>query len=118
MRMRLLLSLVLLASTTAASAQEKISPCAWRTARAFSEELNKSELSDKIKHCFVTCLVTIECSRFSARTLGWAKEFADLLGMGQAEIADLAANELGIDLALKGRATSAPECRSACALYY
>jgi hypothetical protein len=113
-----ILSLVLLFSVTVAQAQEKITPCAWRTAKGLSEELNKTDLSDKIKHCSVTCLVTLQCSRFSARSLGLAKEFADLLGMGQAEIADLAANELGIDLALKGRATSATECRSACSLYY
>jgi hypothetical protein len=97
---------------------EKITPCAIKNGRAMAKELNEKPLKDKVKHCTLTCVVTQECSQYSARSLGYIKEILDLMGMGQADWDDISANELGIQLAVTEKAQNKLECYQQCQLNY
>lgn len=101
-----------------ALAKPKVTPCAIKNGRDLARQLNQRPFNDKLKHCALMCGVTLACSAGAARSLGYAKEILDLLGLGQAERADLEANERGIQLARAGRARSTPECIEQCGLYY
>lgn len=115
---RLLLIIVLTLPAFAQASDEKITYCAIKNGRAMAKELNEKPLLDKVKHCTLTCVVTQQCSQYSARSLGYLKEILDLMGMGNAEWDDLAANELGIQLATTERARTKLECYEQCQLYY
>ena len=118
MLLRLIFIFLLGLPAFAQANDQKITPCAIKNGRAMAKELKEKPLLDKIKHCTLTCVVTQQCSQYSARSLGYVKEILDLLGMGQAEWDDLAANELGIQLAISDRARTKLECYEQCQLYF
>ena len=115
---RLLVILLLTLPAFAQASDEKITPCAIKNGRAMAKELNEKPLLHKIKHCTLTCVVTQQCSQYSARSLGYVKEILDLMGMGNAEWDDLVANELGIQFAITDRARNKLECYEQCQLHY
>jgi len=74
--------------------------------------------NDKLKHCSVTCMLTLKCGAADALELGLLKEIKDLFGEGNAEWADLEANQTGAYQAIIGRARNDRECISRCQDYY
>lgn len=73
---------------------------------------------DKLKHCAVTCMLTLRCGASDALQLGVLKEIKDLFGYGNAEWADLEANQTGAYLGTIRRARSDQECITRCKDYY
>lgn len=74
---------------------------------------------DKFKHCSVSCYLTLRCSAAEVMLVGLAKEFEDVFGPGNAEIADLFADRAGIRLVTSGKAQNDAECVQHCnSLYY
>lgn len=69
---------------------------------------------DKFKHCAVSCLLTLRCPWIDVAEAGILKEFSDLLGYGNAEIADLRANRDGILFVLEGNAKTDDQCITSC----
>lgn len=76
-----------------------VTPCALNNGIEMAELVENMPIRDKAKHCSVMCVVTNKCSQYSARALGITKELMDIIGPGNAEVADLEANEFGIQLA-------------------
>lgn len=99
-------------------AAEEITPCALINGLPFAQTVNQLPIKDKAKHCTVMCYVTNKCSQYSARALGLTKELIDLLGPGNAERADLEANEFGIQLALKNPHLNKESCLEHCLYQY
>lgn len=69
---------------------------------------------DKYKHCAVSCLLALRCNPADVRQLGLFKEGIDLLGPGNAEMADLKADFKGVDFAVKKKAKTDDECIQKC----
>jgi len=69
---------------------------------------------DKFKHCAVSCYLTLRCSAMQVRTVGVLKEFRDLLGYGNPEIADIKADFYGVKLAKKKIAIHDEDCSRIC----
>lgn len=69
---------------------------------------------DKYKHCAVSCLLALRCNPADVRQLGLFKEGIDLLGPGNAEMADLKADFKGVDFAVKKKARTDDECIQKC----
>ena len=68
---------------------------------------------DKVKHCSFSCILAMKCTRVESYTVGYIKEFADLLGMGEPDWADIEANKKGIKLSkrLRNFNQCLPKCR-------
>jgi len=75
---------------------------------------NQANTYDKFKHCSVSCFLTLRCNATEVWMVGALKEFKDLFDDGNAEMADLHADEYGISLVTKGKATYDAECVSQC----
>jgi len=69
---------------------------------------------DKSKHCAVSCYLTLRCRPDQVRAVGLLKEFRDLFGYGNAEVADIKANFYGVNLAQKKIATRDEDCSRIC----
>jgi hypothetical protein len=100
------------------AAEEEITPCALINGLPFAQSVNRLPIKDKAKHCTVMCFVTHKCSQYSARALGLTKELIDLLGPGNAERADLEANEYGIQVALANPEITKEMCLEICTEHY
>jgi hypothetical protein len=79
---------------------------------------NQSNDRDKFKHCAVSCYLTLRCSAIEVMAVGALKEFKDLFDEGNAEIADLEADRLGIRLVTNGKADHDRECARRCEQHY
>lgn len=73
---------------------------------------------DKYKHCAVSCMLALRCSPSDVLEIGILKELADVVGPGNAEMADLRADYKGVDIAVKKEATTDKKCMDACHSYY
>ena len=73
---------------------------------------------DKNRHCTVSCMLSLKCGPTEAMTMGILKEIQDLFGPGDADMDDLAADALGVDLAFTRRARKDSQCLEQCDLYY
>ena len=69
---------------------------------------------DKFKHCAVSCYLALRCPAGQVRAVGVLKEFRDLLGYGNAEIADIKADFYGVKLAKKKIAQHDEDCSRIC----
>lgn len=56
----------------------------------------QSNPRDKFKHCTLSCYLSLRCPSTEVWNLGLAKEFVDVFGPGNAEMADLEADMKGI----------------------
>ena len=56
-------------------------------------------LDDRLAHCVASGLILRHCSASEALLAGWGKELRDLVGAGNAQRRDLAANRRGRDCA-------------------
>jgi hypothetical protein len=104
-------------SFSAQAGQEKIL-CSLLHAKAVVTKATAHSPQDKNRHCAVSCLLTLRCPPGEVLLVGVMKEIKDLLGPGQAEVADLEANLTGISLALKLAARNTHQCFEQCDLYY
>ena len=69
---------------------------------------------DKFKHCAVSCYLTLRCPARQVRAVGVLKEFRDLLGYGNAELADIKADFYGVKLAKRKIARHDEDCSRIC----
>ena len=79
---------------------------------------NQTNQYDKFKHCSVSCYLTLRCNATEVWMVGALKEFKDLFDDGNAEVADLRADEYGISLVTKGKAGYDAECARQCDAKY
>lgn len=79
---------------------------------------NQANTYDKFKHCSVSCYLTLRCNATEVWMVGALKEFKDLFDDGNAEVADLRADEYGISLVTKGKAGYDAECVRQCDAKY
>ena len=71
---------------------------------------------DKVKHCSYSCILAKKCGKYESYTVGYIKELADLMGMGEPDWADIAANKKGIKLAK--RISHINKCLPSCRKLY
>jgi len=74
--------------------------------------------NDKNRHCTVSCMLTLRCPSADVMMAGALKEIKDLFGPGNAEVEDLVADAIGVDLALFRIARTDKQCLKKCDLYY
>jgi hypothetical protein len=92
--------------------------CSALMGRSFYQELKPMRVSDKTKHCALSCYLALRCGSLESFHVGVIKEIMDLFGAGQAEWADLRANQQGITLARARRAKNQTQCLNECKLIY
>lgn len=108
---------LLLSLSSPAHAEAKFI-CSALVGRDFYRELKPMQISDKTKHCALSCYLGLRCGSLESFHVGVIKEIMDLFGAGQAEWADLRANQQGITLARSRRARNQAQCLSECKLIY
>lgn len=89
--------------------------CSYRNlkpAQTWLAEQNNSY--DKFQHCAVSCYLARRCSATEVRAVGVLKEFRDLLGYGNPEMADIEADFYGVNLAEKKIARHDEDCSRIC----
>lgn len=74
--------------------------------------------NDKNRHCTVSCMLTLKCPAVDVLAAGTIKEVQDIFGSGNAEVADLEADIIGIEIARSRAATTNDQCLATCDLYY
>lgn len=95
---------------------EKFIRCSWKNIPNAQTWIDQQYYNryDKFKHCGVSCYLTFKCRPGQVRLVGYFKELKDLLGPGNAEIADIKANSYGIKIAKKKYAVSNEDCARLC----
>ena len=88
-------TVVLQGCATVPTAGERAAPSALGCMRATVRERLPTGLDDKLAHCVASGLIVRHCSASEALLAGWGKELRDLLGAGDAQRTDLAANRKG-----------------------
>lgn len=73
---------------------------------------------DKYKHCAVSCLLALRCPASEVRQLGVIKEGLDVVGPGNAEMADLEADFRGVKFATSKKAKTDKQCMTLCQSHY
>lgn len=109
--MRLFITLVFLSLgiQTASAAM-----CSVNEGRYWYPRLKAMPITDKAMHCTLSCHLAIRCTSFESWSFGRFKELMDVLGPGNAEWGDLAANDDGLQLAKTKRAINIRECLREC----
>lgn len=72
---------------------------------------------DKAKHCAVSCILNLYCPTAEVVSVGLIKEIADLLGMGEPDLKDIKANNIGISFSTLGMSKNPSECVELCREY-
>lgn len=105
------------AATAAGPVREEFI-CSIRNLKRVKALATNHSTYDKNRHCSVSCMLTLKCDPIEVTSVGILKEIADALGFGNAELADLEADALGVELAMDGVVLTDNECMSHCDLYY
>lgn len=92
--------------------------CSQQVIRAYRPLIDQPQFTDKYKHCAMSCVLTLQCGRIEAGTVGVLKEIADLFTPGNADLKDLRADNAGISLVTRRYAENARECYVACRRLY
>lgn len=111
----LILTLIVLSSSAFAK-PEFI--CSYLHAKKVVPIAEAHSSNDKNRHCTVSCMFTLRCPVDDVLAIGVLKEVKDVFGPGNAEVDDLKADLLGIELAVKGAARTNKQCLQQCDLYY
>jgi hypothetical protein len=120
MKILLLLSILLstfnaFASSPKSSESEEIVPiCSLYFASSVKSKLLTEIKNDKYKHCAVSCMLANRCGAVDALEIGIYKELWDLVSPGNAEIKDIKADLIGINLSSKKSAINDYECNTQC----
>lgn len=102
------------ASTSHASVNKQAICVADHCQQAQDWVANQTNTFDKFKHCAVACYLSLRCPTRQVRTLSYAKELRDLLGYGNAEIADIKAGSYGIKIVKSDLANVDEDCVGLC----
>lgn len=73
---------------------------------------------DKLKHCSLSCMLSIHCLTAEVAVVGVAKEIADIFGPGNAEFEDLQADYKGIAIYTEHKVKKYSECVRLCEIPY
>lgn len=92
--------------------------CAVREGQVWYPKLKAMPISDKAMHCTLSCHLALKCSLLDSWTFGRFKEFYDIFGEGNAEWADLRADDEGLSIAIKGKADNITKCKTECLKIY
>lgn len=114
--MRLLLTLFFL--TIGMQSAYGSALCSISEGRYWYPRLKAMPITDKAMHCSLSCHLAIRCSIQESWTFGRFKEFWDIFGEGNAEWADLIANDRGLYIAIRGRASDMQSCLRECNKIY
>ena len=86
--------------------------------KSLSVKVNTPDVSDKYKHCSVSCMLTLRCGSLDTYSAGLLKELLDMMGMGNPEMNDIRANVTGIKLVKEKQVSNDEECMNACGGLY
>lgn len=98
--------------------------CAKDVVRQYEQSVRATQRGDKFMHCSLSCMIAYECGATQSMAAGVAKEIMDLFGAGNAEIADLKADRVGVKIGAQLRDQSyfigniENTCYSRCAEHY
>lgn len=106
--------LALLTSSLAFASEEENFICSALYVKSLSTKVNVPNVSDKYKHCSVSCMLTLRCGGLDTYSAGLLKELLDMMGMGNPEMNDIHANVAGIKLVKEKRVSDDGECMNAC----
>jgi len=101
-------------SFSAFAEEEELIICPLIYASSVKKIVEANGSYDKFKHCAVSCLLTLRCPAVDVMEIGILKELADMVGPGNAEMADLKADYDGVALAVKGKAKTDKACLAQC----
>lgn len=88
--------------------------CIYTEGHQLYERLTTAPLTDKVKHCTLSCHLALSCSATESLAVGVAKEALDLVGVGESDLRDIRADLAGIDFAQSGEAETTEDCMSLC----
>jgi hypothetical protein len=109
-----LATLLLSVSSFAAEDEKELILCPLFYLKEVKKTVEENGDFDKYKHCAVSCMLTLRCSPVDVMEIGFYKEFADVFGPGNAEMADLKADYYGISLVTSKDANSDSTCIQQC----
>jgi hypothetical protein len=113
---KILLLSVLLASTSLVATEKTFLPiCSSAKAKKLLRKIPAEEKRDKVKHCQMSCMLTLRCPSIDVYTFGLMKEFYDLFTPGDADTKDIRANRIGIRFVTRGGTTTDEQCYEVCA---
>jgi hypothetical protein len=112
------LFLVIASFSVLAEEKKTIPICSLYYASAVKKVVEANGHFDKFKHCSVSCMLTLRCPASDVLEIGILKELADVVGPGNAEMADLRADYKGVDLAASGKAKTDKTCMEQCHMIY
>jgi hypothetical protein len=115
--MRIFLYVVTLVFSSSLLAKEQLIICPALYYSSVKKVVEANGSHDKFKHCAVSCLLTLRCPAADVLELGIIKELADVVGPGNAEMADLQADYHGVKLGSIFRASD-KSCLTQCHLAY
>jgi hypothetical protein len=105
-----------LVSTSLFATEKTFLPiCSAPKAKKLLKKIPAEEKRDKVKHCHMSCMLTLRCPSIDVYTFGLMKEFADLFTPGDADTKDIRANRIGIRFVTRGYSTTDEQCYEACA---
>ncbi len=73
---------------------------------------------DKLKHCALSCMLSIHCPTPEVAVVGITKEIVDIFGPGNAEYADLQADYKGIEIYITNKVQKYDDCVRLCEVSY
>ncbi len=92
--------------------------CVMKNASPIIEIAQEANTTDKQKHCFVSCALTLKCEAGEVLLMGISKEIWDLITPGNADMEDIWADIKGIEFAERGVARNQGQCFNFCSQYY
>jgi len=114
--MKIVLLILVLALTNLYAQENNFLPlCSMSKAKKLLQKIPAEEKRDKVKHCHMSCMLTLRCPAIDVYTFGLMKEFYDLFGPGDADQRDIKANRIGISFVTRDNVKSDDQCYEACA---
>ena len=108
--------MILLSTQSVLANSSESSSCAYREAKKLRSIYLNKKYRDKSLHCIISCRMAHKCGKVGSWSIGIVKEIADLLGMGNPEMADIKANNYGIKLS--GQISNAYQCDDYCLIKF
>lgn len=110
--------LILLVLTVGVQSAQASMLCSVKEGRLWYPRLKSMPISDKAMHCTLSCHLAIRCSAIESWSFGRFKEFWDIFGEGNAEWADLRADDKGLEIARRGKVKKIGDCLRECRKLY
>jgi hypothetical protein len=112
--MKIILFFLVFVVSASTSADEQVMLCPAIYYSSVKKIVNANGSFDKFKHCSVSCLLTLRCPAVDVLELGILKEILDVVGPGNAEMADLRADYFGVELVTSLKAKNDKSCLTLC----